>query len=88
MCVLELLVAMLTTGKMTFHDLCTLLQVSHMHILYLFTSFGILEQNGDKQNLAQKTALKHFLEAIIFNRSKVISMDTTTKAVVGVLFCQ
>ena len=45
-----------------------------------------MEQNGDGQDLAQETALKHFLEMTVLDRSKVISTDTTTKAVVGILF--
>lgn len=68
-CLLELLVATLKTGKLGFEDLCTLIRGSR----------------EDRGTLVQEFKLKHFLEIIILDRSKDISMATTTKAVVCIL---
>lgn len=73
-CLLELLVATLKTGKIGFEDLCTLIR-------------GSREDRGtlDRGTLVQEFKLKHFLEIVILDRSKDISMATTTKAVVCIL---
>ena len=95
---LELLISLLTTEMMTFHDLCTVLQVSlfppseprpplftsyYYNVIFCScTPFHSVEQNGDGASMADNVSLKQFVEMAILDRSKVISVATTTEAVV------
>lgn len=69
-CLLELFVATLKRGKMEFEDISTIIRTSH----------------EDRESLAQEFKLKHFLEIVVLDRSKDISMATTSKAVVCIRF--